>query len=314
MRGKILGVILAAGKGSRMYPFTERCPKPILPVCNRPLLAFQVESMAELGIADILVVIGRYGFEIVRALGDGQQFGVRLHYYEQDSALGIASALRCLEPFIDRPFLLFLGDIFFVTHDLGRMMDVFEREELRAVLATKIETDREAIRRNFSVHEGPDGLVTRVIEKPRYVEGNLKGCGLYLFDQHIFDAIRRTPRTAMRDEYELTDSIQILLDWGFAVKALPVVEDDMNLTCPDDLLRINLAQLERQGMDVLVGAGCGIHPGARIAKSVLGDRVNVAYAANITESVVFPDSELPRMGAIHRRIISPEHVISCAEA
>ena len=93
----------------------------------------------------------------------------------------------------------------------------------------------------------------RVIEKPRYVDSQLKGCGLYVFDQHIFDAIRRTPRTAMRDEYEITDSIQILINDGYVVHHHPIVERDLNLTKPEDLLTINLIELARRGLTQLVG-------------------------------------------------------------
>ena len=93
------------------------------------------------------------------------------------------------------------------------------------------------------------GRVRRVIEKPRYVDSQLKGCGLYVFDPHIFDAIRRTPRTAMRDEYEITDSIQILINDGYVTHHHPIVERDLNLTKPADLLTINLIELARQRPD-----------------------------------------------------------------
>ena len=84
----------------------------------------------------------------------------------------------------------------------------------------------------------------KVIEKPGYLVHNIKGCGLYLFDLHIFDAIRRTPRTAMRDEYEITDSIQILIEDGFLVKQLTIVKEDVNLTVPDDLIKSNMWMLK----------------------------------------------------------------------
>ena len=87
-----------------------------------------------------------------------------------------------------------------------------------------------------------------MIEKPRYVNSQLKGCGLYVFDPHIFDAIRRTPRTAMRDEYEITDSIQILINDGYVTHHHPIAERDLNLTKPADpsALRRLLADLGRR--------------------------------------------------------------------
>ncbi len=93
-------------------------------------------------------------------------------------------------------------------------MDQVLSGEVNANLVSMYEPDPEMVRRNFVIQADGRGRVSRVIEKPRYVDSQLKGCGLYVFDQHIFDAIRRTPRTAMRDEYEITDSIQILINDG----------------------------------------------------------------------------------------------------
>ncbi|MDZ7784577.1 MAG: sugar phosphate nucleotidyltransferase [Halioglobus sp.] len=103
-----------------------------------------------------------------------------------------------------------------------------------------------AIRRNYSVRMDDSDRVTRVVEKPRHVSNRLKGVGLYLFDLTIFDAIRRTPRTAMRDEYEITEAIQVLIDDGEYVSAADAVHDDINLTYPIDVLRVNLVLREGQ--------------------------------------------------------------------
>ena len=249
----IIGVILAGGKGSRMYPFSEHYPKCILPICNRPLMEYQIEMMKGVGIQEIVIVIGHYGFDVVRVMGSGERYGVKLQYVDQGETLGIAHALGKLERFIDRPFLLFLGDIFFITDSLAPMIKEFEKGGCSAVLATKVEQDAEAIKRNFAVIEDEKGIVRRVIEKPRHPMNNIKGCGLYLFDLHIFDAIRRTPRTAMRDEYEITDSIQILINDEFRVKGVNVIQDDLNLTFPEDLLYINLMELKRRIEVRLIG-------------------------------------------------------------
>src|SRR5690606_36338862 len=149
------------------------------------------------------------GHRITQTLGDVSKYGVRIHYVEQERRLGLAHAVGLLEKQVSQPFLLTLGDIFFEVNDLTRMQRMMEEHQAAAVIAVKEEEDAEAVKRNFSVLLREDGSVRRVIEKPRHVVNKLKGCGIYLFDLPIFDAIRRTPRTAMRDEYELTDSIQI---------------------------------------------------------------------------------------------------------
>ncbi len=311
MRCDLAGVILAAGKGGRMYPFSTRLPKPLLPVCNKPLLQLHIETMAALGIRDIYVVIGHYGFEIVKALGMGEAWGVRLHYVDQGEPKGIAHAVGQLEPCVERPFLMFLGDIYFRTADLRAMVALHATGTVNAVLATKCESDPAAIRRNFAVIENDEGFVRRVIEKPRHLVNTLKGCGLYLFDLHIFDAIRRTPRTAMRDEYELTDSVQILIDDGFAVKSLPVVEEDINLTYPSDLLTLNLAAMRAQGLDRVVARGARVHPGAQVVQSVIGEGAEILCPITVRESVLLAGAKVTTDKDIVRTIVAGEQFISC---
>jgi dTDP-glucose pyrophosphorylase len=182
------------------------------------------------------------------------------------------------------------------------------REDVRGVLAVKEEPDVEAIKRNFVVIEDTDGFVTRVIEKPQHPRTRLKGCGLYLFDPVFFDAVRRTPRTAMRDEYEITDAIQIFLDDGYRVRAAHVVEDDLNLSYPRDLLDINLHLL---GQGNCIGQGVSLPDGCTVEQSVLMDGVQVQHPIRIRQSVVFPGVEIASRVDIERRILTADHVIDC---
>lgn len=288
MAGKYQGVILAAGHGSRMGPFGEQMPKPIAPICNKPLMAYQLEHMRALGIEDVIIVIGHLGHRITQALGDGSAHGVKIRYVEQEKRLGLAHAVGQLERYINRPFLLLLGDIFFEVPDLGQMIRDFEVHQPAAVLAVMQETDPEAIKKNFSVLLRADGTVRRVIEKPRHVPDMTKGCGLYLFDLPIFDAIRRTPRTAMRDEYELTDSIQILIDFEYPVRIANVVEWDMNLTFIGDLIACCVRQLAKTGVQSVVGRDCQIVPGVTLVETCVGDGVQITKPARLERCVVLP--------------------------
>ena len=305
--GDLLGVILAAGKGTRIAPFSERWPKPILPILGKPLIQHQVECLRDLGVRRVLIVIGHLGFEIVRALGDGSALGVAIEYVDQGPTLGIAHALGKLEQRIDRPFLLFLGDIFFIHRGLEEMTALLGKDDVRGVLAVKEEPSVEAIKRNFVVME-EGGFVSRVIEKPQHPRTRLKGCGLYLFDPVFFDAVRRTPRTALRDEYEITDAIQIFLDDGYRVRAARVVEDDLNLSYPRDLLDVNLKVL---GERSLQGKGVKLHPGARIERSVLMDGAVVTHPIAVRECLLFPGATLPSATDVSRRIVTTDHEIDC---
>lgn len=308
---KLVAVILAAGKGTRMHPFSDYYPKPGLPVCNTPLIEYSIKEFRELGIREILVVIGYLGHELAQMLGNGDSLGVRIRYVEQTKILGIASALGQLESYVSSPMFVVLGDIYFQAHDLASMVETMRTRQAGAVLAVKQESDPQAVRRNFTVHMDEEGRVRRVIEKPRYVHANLKGCGLYLFDLPIFDAIRRTPRTAMRDEYEVTDSIQILIDDGHPVYAADVISTDVNLTFPVDVLTCNLLELRRRGLERLVGEGGDIHPGARLENVVVGDRASIRHPIAISNSVIFPDTIVTAESDFDRFIVTPEVQIDC---
>ena len=307
---QIVGAILAGGRGVRMAHFADRHPKPLLPILNRPLMVHQIERLSAAHIDEIFVVVGHLGYEIARVLGDGAAYGVRLHYVEQAETLGIAHAVGQLERHIAAPFMLVLGDIYFVTPGLSAMVDQFTAGGYHGVLAVKEEPDEDAIRRNFAVIQNDDGTVRRVIEKPRYVANRLKGCGLYLFDLPIFDAIRRTPRTAMRDEYEITDSIQILINDDYRVGVAPVIDDDLNLTVPRDVWLCNLNLLRNKGLDRLVADSAKVHPGATIEESILGEDVVVSQPVRIERSVIFDRCEIRR--DVSDAIVTPETFVDCS--
>jgi dTDP-glucose pyrophosphorylase len=304
----MLGVILAAGKGTRIHPFSERYPKPILPILGKPLLQHQIEHMRDIGVHRVIVVIGHLGFEIVRALGDGRDLGVEIEFVDQGPTLGIAHALCKLEELVDRPFMLFLGDIFFVHDDLSRMVAMLGQDDVRGVLAVKEESSIESIQRNFVVLEDERGFVKRVIEKPQYPPSRLKGCGLYLFDQHVFDAARRTPRTAMRDEYEITDAIQIFIDDGHRVRAARVIRDDLNLSYAADLLDINLKLLGDRNH---IGRGVRLAQGCTVERSVIMDGATIERPIAIRDSVVFAGVTVSSVSDLHRVIATPGQLIEC---
>ncbi len=306
-----IGAILAGGKGTRMAPFSERYPKPLLPVGNKPLIQHQIELMRELGITDILLLIGHKGYEIASRFGDGSALGVKIRYVEQAQTLGIAHAVGQLERHVDRPVLLFLGDIFFVPRDLRDMFRRFEAQQGGAVLAAKVDTPQ-AIQKNFAMLLDDAGHVKRVIEKPRHPPNNLKGVGLYLFDPVVFDAIRRTPRTAMRDEYEITESVQVMIDDGHPVGVATCIEDDINVTTPRDLLRCNLLVAEREAGGQLHGENVTLADGAQMSSVVIGSNVEVAHPISIRNSVVFDNTYVGCAEDLNQVIVMPDLIVDCS--
>lgn len=312
---RMVGVILAAGKGARMFPFSDQHPKPILPILNRPLIVRQIDVMRELGLTTVFVVVGHLGYQIASVLGADATMGVDLHLVGQEASLGLAHAVGGLESYIQSPFLLMLGDIHFhLKAPLRPLLDDVLEGRCNASLVSMYEPDPAMVRRNFVIRADDHGVVSRVIEKPRYVDSRLKGCGLYVFDQHIFDAIRQTPRTAMRDEYEITTSIQILIDGGHVVKHHPIVERDLNLTKPDDLLLINLLELKWHGLPALVDPSATLAAGTRVENSVIGAHVVVRHPIRIANTVIMPGVVVESTTDLDAVVVNSEHSVHCPAA
>ncbi|MBX9788810.1 MAG: NTP transferase domain-containing protein [Pirellulales bacterium] len=305
---ELYGVILAAGKGSRMARLPTALPKCVLPVLDRPILAHQLDLLAALGIRQVYIVVGHRGFEIVREIERLPACGLKIEYVEQRETLGIAHCLGGLEPLLDRPFLLMLGDIFLRRPRLAEMLERFDSGKVDAVLSAVHEEHDEALCRNFCIVEGNDGFVRRVVEKPRHPPTRLKGVGAYLFTPVIFDAVRRTPRTAMRDEYEITDSIQILINDGYRVRIAQCVDGDVNLTVPADLLDINLDALRDHGQLNLISPSAEVSPQARLSSAIVGDGATVEAGAELSECVVFPAARVSGNARLRRAIVTCDGV------
>ncbi|MBI5844543.1 MAG: NTP transferase domain-containing protein [Deltaproteobacteria bacterium] len=303
---EIKGVILAAGKGSRMGLLPSALPKPVLPILNRPIIYHQLSAMARLGIKTVFLVVGHQGYLVVREIERLPSLGLSIHYLSQDQTLGIAHCVGQLEASVDGPFLMFLGDIYFEAPRMEEMVRLFRKPGVDGVLGA-VHTERlDEIKKNFSIIEDHDGRVSRVIEKPRYPKTDLKGTGLYLFSPVIFDAIRRTPRTAMRDEYEITDSIQIMIDDGYRLLASTCIDADLNVTYPGDLLDINLRLLESRGLSRLLGENVTLGAGSEVTESVVGDGVEIGAGAKVSRSVLFAGVKVPNGAELDRVVLTRE--------
>ncbi len=284
----IVGVILAGGQGMRMTPLSHRVPKPLLPVCNKRLIVYHLEAMRAVGIVRVFIVVGHLGELIRDAIGPGHDLGLEITYVQQESRLGIAHALGLLEPHIRSPFLLFLADIFFRPSGLERL--VSESRAARRGSHLVVRRDNfEALRKNFAVLiEAPTRRVTRVIEKPQSDPGpdRLKGCGLYLLDLPIFAAER--------------------------VETAEVVEEDVNISTPADLLRCNLEELDRLGVANLIGPEAVIAPTAHLRRCIIGAGARIGGKVNLEDCLVFPsvtigDPQRP----LRNHIVTAEVYIDC---
>ena len=197
------GIILAAGKGTRLYPMTKPVCKPLLPVYDKPLIYYPVAILMQAGISDILIIVPPEETDTFAALlGDGGQFGLHISYAEQPVARGIADALLSGSDFVgEDQVCLVLGDNIFYAPTLGATLKrAVRRTEGATVFGYWVEDPRP-----FGVVEFDDkGKAISIEEKPRYPKSNYIVPGLYFYDHQVMD-IARNLKPSARGELEITD-------------------------------------------------------------------------------------------------------------
>jgi glucose-1-phosphate thymidylyltransferase len=205
-------LILSGGKGTRLRPITHTSAKQLVPIANKPILFYGLEAIAAAGIKDIGVVVGDTKNEIRLALGDGSKWGVKITYIEQEAPLGLAHAVKTAKNFInDQDFVVFLGDNL-IKDGISEIVEEFKKGHANAqILLAKVPHPEQ-----FGVAELKDGKVSNLEEKPSKPKSDLALVGVYMFDKNIFDAIDNI-KPSKRDELEITDAIQYLIDHKFTV-------------------------------------------------------------------------------------------------
>jgi glucose-1-phosphate thymidylyltransferase len=208
----VRGLILSGGKGTRLRPITHTSAKQLVPVANKPVLFYAIESLVAAGITDIGIVIGDTGPEVREAVGDGSRFGATITYLPQPAPLGLAHAVLIARDYLDgERFVMYLGDNL-IRDGITALVDEFRRTEPDAMilLARVPEPQR------FGVAELDGDRVRRLVEKPAVPSSDLALVGVYLFAPVVFDAIDHIQPSA-RGELEITDAIQRMIDDGRGV-------------------------------------------------------------------------------------------------
>jgi glucose-1-phosphate thymidylyltransferase len=206
------GLILSGGKGTRLRPLTYTSAKQLVPVANKPVLFYGIEAFAEAGIRDIGIVVGETQAEIRAAVGDGSTWDVRITYIEQDAPRGLAHAVLISEAFIaNEPFVMYLGDNLLNKGIAPLVADFTTTRPAAQILLAHVPDPQ-----MFGVAELEDGRVVRLVEKPAEPKSDLALVGVYMFGPEVFESVRRiTP--SFRNELEITDAIQDLIDRGLVV-------------------------------------------------------------------------------------------------
>jgi glucose-1-phosphate thymidylyltransferase len=196
------GVVLAGGKGSRLYPLTKITNKHLLPIYDRPMIYYPIQTLVDAGISDILIVTGgSHAGDFLQLLGNGREFGLQyLGYTYQEGEGGIADALKLAEEWSEGQRLcVILGDNIIET-SIRDAVDAFRAQESGARILLKEVHDAE----RFGVAEIDGGRVLNIEEKPARPKSNYAVTGIYMYDQSVFDKIR-TLKPSARGELEITD-------------------------------------------------------------------------------------------------------------
>ncbi|MEZ0325221.1 MAG: glucose-1-phosphate thymidylyltransferase [Fimbriimonas sp.] len=205
-------LILAGGTGSRLRPITYSMAKQLVPVANKPVIEFGIESIAEAGIKQFGIIVGDTAAAVEKAVGDGSRWGIEITYIPQPEPLGLAHAVKTAQPFLgDDDFIMYLGDNLIKSSVSGLVREFEAQRPAASILLTPVPNPS-----SFGVAELDGETVVRLEEKPKEPRSNLALVGVYLFDRRIQDSINRLKPSA-RGEYEITDAIQGLIDEGHPV-------------------------------------------------------------------------------------------------
>ena len=205
------GVVLAGGKGSRLYPLTRVTNKHLLPVYDRPMVFYPIQTLVDAGVQDIIVVTGgQNSGDFLRLLSNGKDFNLRrIHYTYQEGEGGIADALRLAEPFVEGDKIcVVLGDNI-IENNIIEAARSFEQQEKGAHIILKEVPDPE----RFGCPEISGGRILCIEEKPKKPKSNYAVIGIYFYDSTVFEKIGKT-KPSWRNELEITDVNSMYLQEG----------------------------------------------------------------------------------------------------
>ena len=199
-------IILAAGQGTRLRPVTLTMPKPVVPVANKRLIEYAIDTIKGAGITEIGIVINSLDSPIVKIFGDGKELDVKLEYIIQEEQLGLAHAAGICRDFVgDEPFAMFLGDNIFQDKMADLIRNFPDSDADASIVLAKVPDPS-----RFGIAVVEDGVIQRVVEKPADPPSDLAIVGVYLFRSSIFPIIDAL-KPSGRGEYEITDAIQGLI-------------------------------------------------------------------------------------------------------
>jgi mannose-1-phosphate guanylyltransferase len=303
-------LILAGGEGTRLRPLTTTVPKPVVPLVDRPFIAFMLDWLRSHGVEDIVISCGHMAAGVRNVLGDGAAFGVRLRYVEEPTPLGTGGALKYAESLLDDRFFMLNGDVL-TDIDLSGQLAQHESTGATATLAlTPVEDPT-----NYGlVRTGEDGEVSEFVEKPSYDQIDTRNisAGAYVLEHSVLDMLEPDqPASIERDVFpQLVGSglygcvsENYWLDIGTPERYLQATFDILEGTVGTDYAEragdtylVVEQSVENEGRIIpsaLVGSHSRIADGARVGgRVVLEQNVSVGPHTTIERSVVLRGAEI----------------------
>jgi len=282
------GIILHGGHGTRLRPLTHTGPKQLLPIANKPMSQYCLESIKESGITEIAMIIGGLGSNKVREYyGTGKKFGVNITYIEQDEPRGIAHAIRLCKEFVnDEKFLVFLGDNI-IQKSIKDFVENFNKSDYDATVLL-CEVDNPS---RFGIADVENEKIVKITEKPKKYTSNLAVTGIYLLTPLIFEVIDNL-KPSWRNELEITDALDNLLKQNNNIGYETITDYWKDTGTPEDILNANRQVLEHicnqtGGNPSIIGKNCKIDESASIGPNVsIGDDTIISSNVVIENSII----------------------------
>ncbi len=318
-------VILAAGEGQRLRPFTVTKPKAMLSIAGKPILQYVVESLAQNGIRNIVLVVGYRRQQVFDYLGSGEQFGVDITYITQERQLGTAHALAQAKAVTENEFLVLPGDNLIEADTIAHFVAI----KPEAVLVKRVDTPT-----RYGVVTIDNGIVKDIVEKPREAKSNVVNTGIYAFTTEIFSFIEA--------QFNIPDVLNNMLAQGKPISAQKTDGTWLDIVYPWDILSLNDAVLRQiqtnlggtietgvslkglvsVGKDtiirsnsyivgpVVIGNNCDIGPNVCILPATsIGDNVVISPFSNVKNSVISDDISIGPSCIIQDSVIDKGCVI-----
>lgn len=295
MKEELVGLILAAGKGTRLYPISKKIPKVLFEIDGHPLLLRNIELMRDkLKIKKIFIIVGYGKEQIMNRLGDGGRFGITIEYiYNSQVQKGLAGGILLAKKYINSPFCVILGDELYYKSNHSELLTWLERDFI-AVCGIKRMADPHLIKKNYAV-EIHNGKIFSLIEKPDIITNDYLGCGTYLFNPKIFDYIQITPISKKTQKIEIADTINIAAREEGKVYPFFLEGEYINVNNLDDLNYANYAlrceDFDKRKVSLIIPA----YNEAESIKYVIDD-----FRGKVDEIVVIDNNSLDDTARIAR--------------